>query len=114
MPPTNVALQKKLLDTVDVDLSTRAFLSKIDRFNIDIPWSPHLYYYSVRGAENFHIYLWILKDLGLYFHVLPGQDVKIFINRLDARLDDFYISIRLRSTGLVFSAIISCSSQTQL
>jgi hypothetical protein len=38
--------------------------SRIDRFNIDLPWSPHLYYYSVRGAENFHIYLWILKDWG--------------------------------------------------
>lgn len=31
-------------------------------FQIGIPWSPQMYF-SVRGAENFHIYLWILKDL---------------------------------------------------
>lgn len=31
-------------------------------FQITIPWSPQLYF-SVRGAENFHIYLWIIKDL---------------------------------------------------
>ena len=28
-----------------------------------IPWSPDLYY-SIRGAENVHVYLWVLKDLG--------------------------------------------------
>jgi hypothetical protein len=31
-------------------------------FQITIPWSPQMYF-SVRGAENFHIYLWIMKDL---------------------------------------------------
>ena len=31
-------------------------------FQITVPWSPQMYF-SVRGAENFHIYLWILKDL---------------------------------------------------
>ena len=31
-------------------------------FQITFPWSPQMYF-SVRGAENFHIYLWILKDL---------------------------------------------------
>lgn len=28
----------------------------------DVPWSPQIYF-TVRGAENFHIYLWIAKDL---------------------------------------------------
>lgn len=27
-----------------------------------MPWSPQVYF-TVRGAENFHIYLWIAKDL---------------------------------------------------
>eukprot|EP01032_Pedospumella_encystans_P019356 gene19356-22006_t len=31
-------------------------------FQITVPWSPQMYF-SIRGAENFHIYLWILKDL---------------------------------------------------
>lgn len=31
-------------------------------FQITVPWSPQMYF-SVRGAENFHIYLWIIKDL---------------------------------------------------
>ena len=44
-------------------------LSVIDKFNIDVPWSPKLFYYSVRGAENFHIYLWILKDIGTRFTI---------------------------------------------
>lgn len=35
----------------------------VDNFNIAVPWSPQIYF-SVRGAENFHIYLWISKDLG--------------------------------------------------
>jgi hypothetical protein len=39
----------------------RAF--DVDDFNIGVPWSPQIYF-SVRGAENFHIYLWIAKDLG--------------------------------------------------
>jgi hypothetical protein len=33
-----------------------------NNFYITIPWSPQVYF-SVRGAENFHIYLWIAKDL---------------------------------------------------
>ena len=33
-----------------------------NNFQITIPWSPQMYF-SVRGAENFHIYLWIMKDL---------------------------------------------------
>jgi hypothetical protein len=32
------------------------------QFQLDIPWSPQMYF-TVRGAENVHIYLWILKDL---------------------------------------------------
>lgn len=31
-------------------------------FYIDIPWSPQTYF-TVRGSENFHIILWISKDL---------------------------------------------------
>lgn len=31
-------------------------------FYISIPWSPQIYL-TVRGAENFHIYLWVMKDL---------------------------------------------------
>lgn len=33
-----------------------------NNFYITIPWSPQVYF-TVRGAENFHIYLWIAKDL---------------------------------------------------
>ena len=58
-------LQQKLLNA-KLDFSQRDMKSRVDILNIDIPWSPHLYYYSVRGAENFHIYLWILKDLGRF------------------------------------------------
>jgi hypothetical protein len=31
-------------------------------FYIDIPWSPQTYF-TIRGSENFHIVLWISKDL---------------------------------------------------
>eukprot|EP01038_Epipyxis_sp_PR26KG_P016153 gene16153-21956_t len=31
-------------------------------FYISVPWSPQIYF-TVRGSENFHIYLWIAKDL---------------------------------------------------
>ena len=31
-------------------------------FQITLPWSPQVYF-TVRGAENLHICLWILKDL---------------------------------------------------
>lgn len=34
---------------------------KYHNFYITIPWSPQIYLTS-RGAENIHIYLWILKD----------------------------------------------------
>mmetsp|Transcript_13325 Transcript_13325/g.18272 ORF Transcript_13325/g.18272 Transcript_13325/m.18272 type:complete len:397 (+) Transcript_13325:31-1221(+) len=33
-----------------------------ENFFITLPWSPQIYF-SVRGSENFHIYLWIAKDL---------------------------------------------------
>ena len=33
-----------------------------NNFYITMPWSPQVYF-TVRGAENFHIYLWIAKDL---------------------------------------------------
>ncbi len=33
-----------------------------DLFYITVPWSFE-YYFTVRGSENFHIYLWIAKDL---------------------------------------------------
>jgi hypothetical protein len=32
------------------------------QFYFTVPWSPQIYF-SVRGSENFHIYLWIAKDL---------------------------------------------------
>lgn len=32
------------------------------QFYITLPWSPQMYF-TVRGAENFHIYLWIAKDI---------------------------------------------------
>ena len=44
--------QKKLLDD---DKNQNPFY-------IDIPWSPQTYF-TVRGAENFHIILWIAKDI---------------------------------------------------
>lgn len=34
----------------------------VNNFYITMPWSPQVYF-TVRGAENFHIYLWIAKDL---------------------------------------------------
>lgn len=37
------------------------FLSKLAQW-FDVPLSPHLFF-TIRGAENFHIYLWIAKDL---------------------------------------------------
>lgn len=49
------------------DSENNAFVS----FNIDFPFSPYLYYHSVRGAENFHIYLWIAMDLGKDRFPLP-------------------------------------------
>jgi hypothetical protein len=33
-----------------------------DYFYITVPWSLG-YYFTVRGSENFHIYLWVAKDL---------------------------------------------------
>jgi hypothetical protein len=38
--------------------------SIIAKLNIAKPWDPKDYFRTVRGAENFHIYLWVLKDLG--------------------------------------------------
>ncbi len=35
---------------------------QVHNFYITMPWSPQVYF-TVRGAENFHIYLWIAKDL---------------------------------------------------
>eukprot|EP01039_Chlorochromonas_danica_P007052 gene7052-7798_t len=32
------------------------------QFYFTVPWSPQIYF-TVRGSENFHIYLWIAKDL---------------------------------------------------
>lgn len=38
------------------------------------PWSFHYYYKTIRGAEYFHLYLWILKDLswtlGIYYYAI--------------------------------------------
>ena len=36
----------------------------VDRFNIELPWSARIWLMSLRGAENFHLYLWIAKDFG--------------------------------------------------
>lgn len=35
---------------------------EIPKYYISIPWSAQ-FYYSIRGSENFHIYLWVAKDL---------------------------------------------------
>jgi hypothetical protein len=55
-----------VIDTTDLDVSLVEDAvdsgSTGSRFNITVPWSPQVYF-TVRGAENFHIYLWILKDL---------------------------------------------------
>ncbi len=41
-------------------------------FYITVPWSGQ-YYVTVRGAENFHIYLWVAKDLcWVQDYVWPG------------------------------------------
>jgi hypothetical protein len=44
-------------------LKEQNYTFDVDDFNIAVPWTPNIYF-SVRGAENFHIYLWIAKDLG--------------------------------------------------
>ena len=48
------------LETVKSDLETRKYWGNY--FYITTPWS-WSYYLSVRGSENFHIYLWVAKDL---------------------------------------------------
>jgi hypothetical protein len=68
----STALSPQVDTNIVVQVQKKVKRSRIDRFNIDLPWSPHLYYYSVRGAENFHIYLWILKDWGW------TQDMEVF------------------------------------
>jgi hypothetical protein len=35
-----------------------------DKFNLSTPWNISHYYNTAKGAEDFHIYLWIAKDIG--------------------------------------------------
>jgi hypothetical protein len=43
---------------------------------ITFPWS-FFYYFSDRGVENFHIYLWISKDLAWYaFQTLKMKNLR--------------------------------------
>jgi hypothetical protein len=35
-----------------------------DKFNLSAPWTLTHYVSTSRGSENFHIYLWIAKDIG--------------------------------------------------
>jgi hypothetical protein len=37
---------------------------EVDRYNIARPWSPFVYFDSLRGVEDFQVYFWIAKDLG--------------------------------------------------
>lgn len=43
-------------------MSRDSIVIKNGNIYFDIPFSPQIYF-TVRGAENFHIYLWIAKDL---------------------------------------------------
>ena len=49
----HVTINKKKRDSIIV---------KHGNIYFDVPYSPQIYF-TVRGAENFHIYLWIAKDL---------------------------------------------------
>jgi hypothetical protein len=55
------------LSKINPDLPKKSIFSR--NFYISSAWSPQLYF-TARGAENFHIYLWIAKDLCWiqYFH----------------------------------------------
>jgi hypothetical protein len=49
----------------NTSLSNQNQNNKIEKLanQFSIAWSPVIFY-TVRGAENIHIYFWILKDLG--------------------------------------------------
>jgi hypothetical protein len=48
------------LTSHDASSSQQKFMG--DYFFITVPWSLE-YYFTVRGSENFHICLWVAKDL---------------------------------------------------
>lgn len=50
----------KTLESISKDDSKQTYLGNY--FYITVPWSIE-YYFTVRGSENFHIYLWVAKDL---------------------------------------------------
>lgn len=51
-----------LLNHADVDWEEKSNHEIRQQFYFSVPWSPQVYF-TVRGSENFHIYLWIAKDL---------------------------------------------------
>ncbi len=62
---------------MEINLVEKKKVFSIDDFNIDLPWSPSIYF-SVRGAENFHIYLWIAKDLGSFNSLVTELTIEHF------------------------------------
>ena len=49
-------------DEISSSAAATTKYTKLKDFSIEVPWSPQIYL-TARGAENMHIYLWILKDL---------------------------------------------------
>ena len=69
MNPLNSSLEhnnklKQVTDDVSSSDSANSIKKKSfsESIGITVPWSPN-YYFSDRGIDNFHIYLWISKDL---------------------------------------------------
>ena len=57
-------IETELVDRSKQQIVVSEYVFDVDNFNLAVPWTPNIYF-SVRGAENFHIYLWIAKDIGM-------------------------------------------------
>jgi hypothetical protein len=84
-----------------------------DRTNIGYPFHPSRLISTVRGAENFHIYLWVAKDIGS----LPSYDAfqamltvmsTYYFHRMGSELAYVGTILRMLCYHLVRSTSVPC------